>query len=311
MVAPPGPDGTVTIGVDMGGSKCLSVVVDASHRILGRHVRPTPGTGAADVLDALAEAVEQCRRDRPDAVAVGVGMPGLVTAAGVLRFAPHLPGVVDLDVAGELESRIGLPVHVGNDNTAAAIAEHRAGAGYGAPDLLFVGFGTGIGGAFLSAGRPVRGAHGFAGELGHVVVDPSGLPCICGRVGCWETVASGTALARAAAAAGLGSAEEAVAAARNGDPAARGVVLNWSDVIARGLADLVMILDPDRIVIGGGPALAAAPVMLEGLGARIAGHLGRAGAHRQIPAVATATLGVPAAAIGAAIAARDAQTTSA
>ncbi len=184
------------IGVDMGGSKCLSVAVGADGAVQCQSVRPTPsGAGPAEVIDALVDAVDACRGEAPDATAVGIGMPGLVTAHGVLRFAPHLPGVVDLPVAAEVGRRVGLPVVVGNDNTAAAIAEHRIGAGRGAPDLLFVGFGTGIGGAFLSAGRPVLGANGFAGELGHVVVDPAGVDCVCGRRGCWETTASGTALA--------------------------------------------------------------------------------------------------------------------
>lgn len=295
----------ITIGVDMGGTKCLGVALDADGAVVAEHQLPTPADGDGEaVIDALVAVVERCRGAAPSVDAVGIGVPGLVRPDGVLAFAPHLPGVTDLAVADAVAARTGLRVRVENDNTAAAIGEHAAGAGRGAADLLCVGFGTGIGGAFLSGGRPVRGAHGFAGELGHMVVDPGGEPCVCGRIGCWETVASGTALGRAAARSGLGTAELAVAAARGGDREAIAVVARWGGWVATGLADLVMILDPDRIVLAGGVILDAAPVVVPAIATGMHQAMGRAAGHRPEVGLVTASLGVAAAAIGAALAAR-------
>src|SRR5262249_12062977 len=142
-----------------------------------------------DVARTIAAQVD----DGPRAP-VGVGVPGLVDRAGILRFAPNLPGVVDLDVAGHV--RAGLDAAVGvrveNDATAATWGERTYGEGQGCDDLLLVTLGTGIGSGLVSGGRLVHGASGFAGEAGHMVVDVGGVPCPCGKRGCWERYASGS-----------------------------------------------------------------------------------------------------------------------
>ena len=131
-------------------------------------------------------------------------MPGLITLDGVLRSSPNVPTVTELDVAGRLGERLGRRVAVSNDATCAALAEWRTGAGRGVDDMVMVTLGTGIGGGVVAAGRLVVGANGFTGEFGHMVVDPDGPPCVCGRRGCWERYASGSGLAQLARAAAVG-----------------------------------------------------------------------------------------------------------
>ncbi|MFZ9630261.1 MAG: ROK family protein, partial [Ilumatobacteraceae bacterium] len=178
-------------GIDVGGTKCLGVVLDASGQLVGEWRRPTPKTP-----DALIETLVLLAGEMAPFDSLGVGVPGLVTRSGTLRAAPHLLEVSDFEVGALLTARLGLDVRVDNDATCATAAEWRLGAGVGSDDLVMVTLGTGIGGGVVAGGRLVRGAHGFTGEFGHMVVDPTGPPCPCGRRGCWERYASGTALAR-------------------------------------------------------------------------------------------------------------------
>jgi glucokinase len=312
----------------MGGTKCAGLVLSRSGDVLAEDRVRSPDTAklsTADAVTALLATFEGLVRALQTALdharvgelidAVGVGVPGLVNAAGELQFAPHLPGVVDLGLRAALEERLGLPVRLDNDNTAAARAEAALGAGVGAHDMLYVGLGTGIGGAFFSDGRLVGGGSGFAGELGHVSVDPIGRSCVCGRRGCWETVASGNALARIGADYGVvtgvdpdgePSATGVVVRARSGNLEALAAVDAWTRHLADGLVNLVLTLDPDRVVLGGGVILDAAPLVLPRLASRMEAMLGRAKGHRRLPPVHVARLGVRAGSIGAAVLARDA-----
>jgi glucokinase len=202
---------------------------------------------------------------------IGVGIPGLVDRDGLLRFAPNLLGANGIPVRAGLQARLSdrAQVQVDNDVTCAAMGECTYGAGKGRSDILFVTIGTGIGGAIVAGGQLQRGAANFAGEIGHVVVDPQGPPCGCGRRGCWERYASGSGLGRIARDAALAGQAKRVTALADGDPdAVRGehVVLAASedDVeaqailaefawwLALGLANLANILDPEIVVIGGG-----------------------------------------------------------
>src|SRR5439155_4267659 len=135
-------------------------------------------------------------------------------------FAPNLPGVAELPLRARLSLRLGLPVQVDNDATCAAWAEREAGAGRGADDMVLVTLGTGIGGGLVRGGALDRGAHGFAGEIGHMVVDPHGPPCPCGRTGCWERFASGSGLGRLARDAAHGGRAARMVALAGGDPEA-------------------------------------------------------------------------------------------
>ncbi|MGH9282337.1 MAG: ROK family protein, partial [Acidimicrobiales bacterium] len=186
----PAPGPARAVGIDVGGTKCLGVALDGAGAVVAEHRVPTPD-GPAELLVVLVDLVEALE----PAAAVGVGLPGLVTIDGVLVLAPNLPGAADLDVQASLRARWPeAAIRVDNDATCAGWAEARVGAARGCSDAILVTLGTGIGGGIVSAGRVLRGAHGFAGELGHMVVDPNGPPCPCGQRGCWERFASGRGL---------------------------------------------------------------------------------------------------------------------
>jgi glucokinase len=259
-----------TIGLDVGGTKVLGVVTDGSGAVLDEHRVDTPGGDGGAMVAAMAAVVGELRARRPDVTAVGAGVAGLVTG-GVVRFSPNLPGAVELPVAALLSEAVGLPVVLENDATAALAGEHACGAAAGVDDVALVALGTGIGGAFVLGGSLYRGASGFAGEIGHMVVDVGGVACPCGRRGCWERYASGSGLGRMgreAAEAGRAPllvelaggdpldvrGEHVTVAAAAGDERALAVVEVLAGWVAVGLVNLVQALDVSRIVIGGGLA---------------------------------------------------------
>ena len=261
-----------TVGIDVGGTKCLGVALDDRGEIIAEDRRPTPrGEGSLPkLIDTLAELAESLGPFDE----LGVGVPGLVTHQGVLRAAPNLDGVADFDVAGLLGERLGHHVFVDNDATCAAVSEWMYGAGQGATDMVLVTLGTGIGGGLVAGGKLQRGNHGFAGEYGHMVVDPDGPPCPCGRRGCWERYASGSGLARLAREAAVGRrvsrvleiaggdpeavrGEMVQQAAREGDADAQAVIDDFGRWVALGLVNLTNVLDPERFVLGGGLAAGA------------------------------------------------------
>jgi glucokinase len=263
---------TRAIGIDVGGSKCLGVVLDEHGHVVVEERRPTPrGEGSLpQLIDVLAELVAALGPYEH----LGVGVPGLVTRDGVLGAAPNLDGVAHYDVAGHLADRLGHRVAVDNDATCAVLAEWMHGVGRGATDLVLVTLGTGIGGGLVLGGQLQRGANGFAGEYGHMVVDPDGPPCPCGRRGCWERYASGSGLARLAREAAVGRRVDRVLeladgdseavrgemvqqAAREGDTDALAVIDDFSRWVALGLVNLTNALDPEMFVLGGGLAAGA------------------------------------------------------
>lgn len=277
-------------------------------------------TGAEAIVAVLAEVVGELRRHVDDVAAVGVGVPGLVDRRGTLRFAPHLPGVVELDVGRLLAASTGLAVRVDNDATCALRAEHRGGGARGTGDAVLVTLGTGIGGGLLVGNRLARGAAGFAGEIGHMVVEAGGRACTCGGRGCWERYASGTALGRMvkdAVAAGGGDrfaslagggpeaagGEQVMSAAAAGDAEAVGILEQFAGWVALGLANLVHVLDVERCVIGGG-VVAAGDVMLAPVRAAFS-RLVMAPYHRPPVQIVAAQLGERAGAIGAALLAAE------
>lgn len=302
-------------GVDVGGTKCLGVVVDEHGAVLAEERRPTPH-GPAELVRAIAAVVEAL----PDAEAVGVGAAGLVTPDGVLRAAPNLVDVQELPIGALVADRVEQPVIVDNDNTCGTYAEWQMGAAAGAHDMVFVGLGTGIGGGLVAGGALQRGGHGFAGELGHMVVQADGVRCVCGRRGCWERYASGSGLARLAQEAAtarrlprlvraLGGDVEAVrgeqvtAAARQGDASALAVIDDYARWVALGIVNLVNVTDPEVVVVGGGLA-EAADVVLNPI-RRWAAELLFSPEQRPHPAIRAAQLGERSPAIGAALLARD------
>jgi glucokinase len=302
------------VGLDVGGTKILGVAVDpadpATVLIEDRVPTPDGGDGLVDVLLELAASLA------PDLAAMGVGVPGLVDRRGTLHMGPHLRRMQDVPLADLLTERSGRRAVVDNDANCHAHAEHLAGAARGVDEALVVTLGTGIGAGIITGGRLLHGANGFAGEPGHMVVDPNGPPCPCGKRGCWERFASGSGLgrlARDAAEAGrldaamalAGGDPEAVrgehvsASARAGDAEALAVLRAFAGWIALGLANLVNVLDPEVIVIGGG-LVDAADLLLPEVQERF-GELVMAGERRPVVPIVPARLGHRAGAIGAAL----------
>ncbi|HVF31476.1 MAG TPA: ROK family protein [Acidimicrobiales bacterium] len=308
-----------TVGVDLGGTKCLGVVVDDAGTVVDELRVPTPRGSEAAIVEVLTDVASTLMGRHADAVAVGVGVPGLVDATGLLRFAPNLPGVVDLPLAAPLTEALGVPVVVENDASCAGWGEREAGAGRGRQHLLLVTLGTGIGGGIILGGRLFRGHHGFAGEIGHMVVDPHGPPCVCGQRGCWERFASGSGLGRLAREASVGGradrivalaggdpedvkGEHVTAAAGEGDDEALAVMADFGWWVALGLANLANAFDPELFVLGGG-LVEAGEVLLTPV-RKAFGELLDGADHRPDIGIVAAELGEHAGAIGAARLAR-------
>ena len=266
MTAPVTP---LRVGIDVGGTKCLGVVLDPSGVVIDEQRRPTP-EGPDAIIDTLAELATSLGASG----SLGVGVPGLVTRDGVLRAAPNLVDIRDFQVGRLLTEALGFKVRVDNDGTCAGAAEWKVGAAVGCADMVMVTLGTGIGGGVIAGNALIRGANGFTGEIGHMVVDPDGPPCPCGRRGCWERYASGSGLGRLAREAAVGKrlrrvvelaggdaenvrGEDVQAAAREGDDEALAVVDSFGRWVALGLVNLANILDPEMFVLGGGLAASA------------------------------------------------------
>ena len=309
-------------GVDIGGTKVLAGIVDENGTVLARERRETPhrSKSPAVVEDTIVEAVGELR-GRYDIKAVGVGAAGFVDAEGAsVLFSPHLSWRNE-PLKKALEERLELPVLVDNDANATAWAESRFGAGRGYDNLLCITLGTGIGGALLLNGRVFRGAHGMAGEFGHMQVVPDGRRCECGNRGCWEQYSSGNALVREArelvvnqspiafrlAELVNGHAESLTGpivteAAKSGDPAATelfGEIGRWLGV---GLASLTAAFDPETIIVGGGVS-DAGDLLLEPARQALRRTLTGRG-YRPEPPIVKAELGPDAGFIGAADLAR-------
>ena len=278
------------IGIDVGGTKCLGVAVDDSGKVVRQYRLPTPHADA--LCDTLVEIVAQLGEFN----LIGIGVPGLISPQGVIRASPNLVGAKELALRQMLEDRLGKKVLVENDATCAALGEWKLGAAQGATDAWVITLGTGIGGGFISGSVLQRGAHGFAGEVGHMVVDPNGPLCPCGRNGCWERYASGNGLSYLA---NGEKGEDVLSRAKAGATDALDVVDTFAKWVALGLVNLTNMTDPEVIVVGGGVIVSADVVM-----PRIAHwfeQLLYSPKHRAHPRLVAAQLGEQAGAIGAAM----------
>lgn len=250
---------------------------------------------AAPIDCDIVDAITDFAASYGSIASLGVGIAGLVRRTDdVVVTTTHLPNVRGLPLRRRLEDRLGIPVGVDNDGTCAAVAEWRVGAARGANDAVVMTIGTGIGGAAIVNGRVARGAHGYAGEVGHMVVVRDGEPCPCGRRGCWESYVSGRGLSRLC----NGERSETILErfVRN-DESAVAAVDEFARWTALGLFDLVNIFDPERIVLGGGlgSRVEILPLIRTHFRDSVAGHEGR-----ELPTIETAMLGSRAGAIGAA-----------
>ena len=312
---------SLTIGIDVGGTKVAAGVVDEQGRIVEKLRRSTPAARPDQTVRVIGEAIMELL-GRHEVEAVGIGAAGFVdeTRSTVL-FAPNLAWR-DERIQKQLADLVGLPVIVENDANAAAWAEMRLGAARGQEHVLLITVGTGIGAGFVLDGRLYRGRWGVAGEPGHYRVVPDGRLCGCGNRGCWEQYARGSALVaeardfarRSPGAAvrllqlGGGSAEgidgpAVTQAAQEGDTGA----LRCFDIVGRwlgtGLADLAAILDPGCFVIGGGVSEAGDLLVAPARAAFEQCLTGRT--YRQFAEIRLAQLGADAGLIGASYLARD------
>ena len=313
-MAPPAGAEPHAVGLDIGGTKIAGGVVTGGGRVLDRTRVPTPPDDEAATLAALFAVVDDLLVRHPGVEAIGLGAAGLVERpGGIARWAPHNT-YRRMELRRLLHERTGLPTSVDNDANAAAWAEARFGAGAGADDLVLVTVGTGIGGGLVLDGRLYHGEHGFAGELGHLIVDPDGDRCACGNRGCLEAMASGSTLGRLgreaaasdpagrlatlAGGPGLVTGEVVFAAASEGDKVALALFERVGHWLGVGIASLVTIFDPDLVVVGGGVA-AAGELLLAPARASFERYV-HARDHRDLPPVVPARLGADAGLVGAA-----------
>ncbi len=265
----------LVLGIDLGGTKILSAVSDSEGKMLSHDHGITPAVkGTEAVIQSITEsahrALEQARVDISRLDAIGVGAPGLSNPeTGILFTSPNLPGWRDVPLRDILEDKLGKKTFLINDANAAALGEFYFGAARGARNFVYVTISTGIGGGIVIDGKIYTGALGAAGEVGHMTIDDKGPLCNCGNRGCWETLASGTALAREARhriKQGVktrildradGDIEKVTAqvihaAAVQGDSLAKELIMQTGYYVGVGLANLINIFNPELIVIGGG-----------------------------------------------------------
>jgi glucokinase len=302
----------VAIGIDVGGTKLVAATLADDGTVLQRLRRQTPASDPARLVGDIAALTKELGPGLP----VGVGIAGLVTPQGIVRYGPNI-SVRDLDLAGALGASTSSPVVVVNDASAAALGEQRTGAGRGHTDLVMVTLGTGIGGGVVVGGRLLGGAMGFAGELGHVVVEDAGRRCPCGNRGCVEAYAAGSAIGRRAQERLASETRPSLLrdvqdltgkavtlAARDGDELAHEILVDAGRWLGVALVTLVNALDPEIILLGGGAAAETAtwmvPAAQETLGARIIGS-----GWRTPPRIELAALGDDAGMVGAGLLAAD------
>ncbi|MBB6671998.1 ROK family protein [Cohnella nanjingensis] len=257
------------VGIDLGGTKIAAALFDGNGLLLNREQMETAGARTADeVVERMAGMVRSVSQGRT-LTGVGLASPGAVNSRdGIVINGTNLPEWDNVPLKKWMEGKLGVPVQVVNDANAAAWGEYVRGAGQGASNMVYVTLSTGIGAGIVIEGQLLLGTHSFAGELGHAIIDPDGPVCSCGRRGCWEVFASGTAIrdtalramrerdsaiAELAAASGEEvSSRHVFEAMKLGDPVATEVIGRTIDHMALGMANVVHIFNPDRIVVGGG-----------------------------------------------------------
>lgn len=315
----------LTIGFDVGGTNVRGVGLrpGSTEPLAIRRSKTRPDGDA--LVETIVEVTEQLAEDIGEPIdAVGLGMAALMDSDGTLKYAPNIPGVVDYPLVPRVVERLGVPVIAENDATAATWAEAKFGAGVGYDHMAFVALGTGIGTGFVLDGRLHRGAHGYAGEAGHITIQRDGPQHITGASGPWEYYASGTGLgilARKWAAEGrldaLVDRAGSVAAIRGehvnellheGEPGIAALIARFSRDVAVGLADLVYVLDPQIFVLGGG-LVELGEVLRSNIESSLAERILGAAYRPQIPVV-MAQLGSYAGAIGSAALAAELVTDS-
>jgi glucokinase len=310
----------LTCGIDVGGTKIAAGVVDEDGTVVEKLRVESPAADVEEIEDAIAGLVTELAA-RHEITGVGVGAAGYVDRSrATVLFAPNLAWR-DVPLKAELEKRVEVPVVIENDANAAAWGEFRFGAGHDVDDLLLVTLGTGVGGGLVVDGELYRGGFGVAAEIGHLRLVPGGVRCGCGKRGCLEQYASGSALVRDVRdlAAGQSTGSDSLLeraggrveeidgpmitrAAEEGDGFALERLASLGDWLGQGIASLVTVLDPQVVAVGGGLS-EADELVLAPARESFARHL-PGGDHRPLAEIRKATLGNDAGLVGAADLAR-------
>ncbi|MNO62732.1 Glucokinase [compost metagenome] len=247
-------------GIDIGGTKTAIGIIDHQGNVIAKKTIPTDQSVNPDVMidriaDALKELLSVNQIDETELLGIGIGAPGpLNTKEGTIVEPPNLPGWWNFAIVSSMKRHFAVPVHFENDATAAALAEKWLGAAKKADNFIYITISTGIGAGIYSHGRLITGATGNAGDVGHLVIDPAAGTCVCGQQGCWEHIASGTAIARQAGLL-LGrdiTSREVFDLAAKGHAQMKTLVEQVFHYIGIGCVTLINTFDPEMLVIGGG-----------------------------------------------------------
>jgi glucokinase len=312
---------SVTMGIDVGGTKIAAGVVDEAGKVVARRQIATAATHPTAIVAGIVKVVQELIAAAPKVTAIGIGAAGLIDGEkGIVLSAPNIAWE-NVQLRAMVSDRLKLPVVIDNDANVAALGEAAYGAGKGYGDQILLTIGTGVGGGIVIGGEIYRGAHGMGAELGHMIVDASGSAvCACGNHGCLEAMASGNSIGRRARErvsepgakgvlelAGQKSVDitgELVGeAAKAGDVWALEIIAETGRWLGVGIASLVNIFDPDVVIVAGGAAAGTGELLLEpareAAAGLIIGHEWRA-----LPPVVPAVLGYDAGLVGAAVLAR-------
>jgi glucokinase len=313
---------SLTIGIDVGGTKVLGGVVDESGKVLTTARKDTPRQGGSALTQTIADVAKELL-EKHSVSSVGVSAAGFVSSDRKTMLAtPNIADWNGVDLDHQLNQLIGLPVVIENDANAAAWGEAKFGAGKNQDHMMMLTVGTGIGGGIVVNGALYRGAYGIAAEYGHMRVVPDGHICGCGARGCFEQYASGNALLRHAREAINASPEVArnllsrgdgtvtgltgqaiTEAARDGDPVALTAFNTTGQWLGAGIASLAVLLDPACVVIGGG-VIDAGEILLKPTRESLERNMPFAGKH-PYPKIIAAQLGNDAGLVGVADLARS------
>ena len=247
------------LGVDIGGTAVKMGLVDRDGTVRAQHEAPVDFDGYRTpvLTTVIREAADFLKKSGAAAEAIGVSATGQIdeNEGTVIGSNGRIPGYEGSKIGDEMRAAFGVPVRVANDANAAALGECIAGAGRGFSDVLMVTIGTGVGGGLVLGGRLYGGSRGIAGEIGHFTLYQDGIPCSCGKRGCYECYASAAALVRAAKAA-CGEEKmdgrEIFRRVSAGDHVMKAVLEHWMQDVAAGITGLVHILNPQAVIIGGG-----------------------------------------------------------
>jgi glucokinase len=284
----------VSVGVDLGGTATRFVLLHGDNRIRRQFIASTPADATkASAVRFLVDSIRDLTQNEL-VNSIGIGASGPIDRGGVIKNLETLPAFSDIDIVSELESEFRVRPTMDNDAVTAAIGEYLLGAGRSAQDLLLVTLGTGVGVCLLQRGKPFRGSDGQHPEASHLSLTGPGAPCYCGRSRCWEQTASRRALQDAASSllddptASSDDIDRVQTRALAGDPDSLRIFTDFGSALAEGLADLIAVYQPDRVVIGGsgssylpgyGPALRDSLERLQGMDVTIvvAAELGEYG----------------------------------